>query len=181
MVNRAARLFTWLPALLALGGGLWWRDCVLLAAAGLFALVGFRRRMDHDSPMNPLAAGLRCLNAGVGALLAAAALVAMLAGAWLEWWQPANDNPGLAAGVLLLLFALLRAQPVSAAQRPRHLASDLGTESLLLAAGLATLVLEGLGVRLVCCAGAATAAAYLAWSGWHLLRDDARFMLRAAE
>lgn len=180
-MNRTARLFTWLPALLALGGGLWWSDCVLLAAAGLFALAGFRRRMNHDSPLNPLAAGLRCLNAGVGALLAAAALVAMLAGAWLEWWQPANDNPGLAAAGLLLLFGMLRAQPVAPAQRRRHLASDSGTESLLLAAGLATLALEGLGVRLVCCAGAATAAAYLAWSGWHLLHDDVNFMLRSAE
>ena len=180
-MNRSARLLTWLPALLALGSGIWWRDCVLLTSAGLFALVGFRRRMDRDSPLNPLVAGLRCLNAGVGAMLAGAALVLMLAGAWLDWWQPANDSPGVAAAVLLLLFALLRAQPVSQAQQPRRQATDSGTESLLLAAGLATLVLEGLGVRLICCAGAATAAAYLAWSGWHLLHDDARFMLRAAE
>ena len=180
-MNRTARLFTWLPALLALAGGLWWRDCVLLAAAGLFGLAAFRRRMDHDSPLNPLTAGLRCLSAGIAAILAAAALLVTLAVAWLDWWQPANDNQGLAAAVLLLLFGLLRAQPVSPAQRRRHLASDSGTEALLLAAGLATLILEGLGVRLVCCAGAATAAAYLAWSGWRLLHDDANFMLRSAE
>ncbi len=180
-MNRAARLFTWLPALLALGAGLWWRDCVLLAAAGLFAMAAFRRRMDHDSPLSPLAAGLRCINAGIGAILAAATLVMIMAGAWLDWWQPANDNPALAAAVLLLLYALLRAQPVSPAQRRRQLTLDSGTESLLLVAGLVTLALEALGVWLVCCAGAATAAAYLAWSGWHLLHDDASFMLRSAE
>ncbi len=110
MRHYTARL-TWMPALLALASGGFLRDCVLLACAGLFAIGGFRRRMDQDSPQGPLVAALRCINAGLGALFAAAALLMMLVGAWLEWWQPANNSQIAAAAVLLVLFAAFRALP----------------------------------------------------------------------
>ena len=172
---------TWLPALIALAGGILLRDCVLLAGAGLFALGGFRRRMDQDSPQQPLSAALRCINAGLGTLLAAATLVMMLVAAWLDWWQPANNSPIAAAAVLLVLFAAFRALPGMPRQGGESTASDASAEYLLLAVALSTLAMEWLGVRLVCCAAAATAAVFLAWTGWHLLHDDASFMLRAAE
>ena len=183
-MRRRTSLSTWLPALIALAGGILLRDCVLLASAGLFALGGFRRRMDQDSPQHPLSAALRCINAGLGTMLAAATLAMMLVGAWLDWWHPANTSPIAAAAVLLVSFAIFRALPAHrfrGAESGLSDMSDAGLEHLLFAAALATLALEWLGVRLVCCAGAATAAAFLAWTGWHLLRDDASFMLRAAE
>jgi hypothetical protein len=172
---------TWLPALLGLAGGILLRDCVLLASAGLFALGGFRRRMDQDSPQHPFAAGLRCINAGLGAMLAAAALLMMVLGAWLGWWQPRNDNPFAATAVLVVSFAVFRVLPGLPPRDAAPAVSDAGVEVLILAAALAALALEWLGVRLVCCAGATTAAVFLAWNGWHLLRNDAGFMLRAAE
>ena len=172
---------TWLPALIALAGGILLRDCVLLASAGLFALGGFRRRMDQDSPQHPLSAALRCINAGLGTMLAAATLVMMLVGAWLDWWHPANDSPIAAAAVLLVSFAAFRALPGTPRRLGEPTTSDAGMEYLMLAGALATLAMEWLDVRLICCAGAATAAAYLAWTGWHLVHDEASFMLRAAE
>lgn len=180
MRHYTARL-TWMPALLALASGSLLRDCVLLACAGLFAIGGFRRRMDQDSPQRPLVAALRCINAGLGALLAAAALLMMLVGAWLEWWQPANNSPITAAAVLLVLFAAFRALPGLPPGDAPSAVSDARTEDLVLLVAMAALAMEPLGVPLVCCAGAATAAAFLAWTGWHLVRDDAGFMLRAAE
>lgn len=180
-MRRRTSLGTWLPALIALAGGILLRDCVLLACAGLFALGGFRRRMDRDSPQQPLAAGLRCINAGVGTMLAAASLAMMLVGAWLDWWQPANNSPIAAAALLLVLFAGFRALPGLPPRGAEPTVSNTGVEYLMLATALATLGMEWLGVRLICCAAAAAAAAYLAWTGWHLVHGDASFMLRAAE
>lgn len=180
MRHNTTRL-TWLPALLALAGGILLRDCVLLACAGLFALGGFRRRMDRDSPQRPLLAALRCINAGLGAMLAAAALLMMLGGAWLDWWRPANNSPITAAAVLLVLFAAFRAMPGSPPGGAAPAVSDARPEYLALLVAMATLALEPLGVLLVCSAGAAAAAVFLAWTGWHLVHDDASFMLRAAE
>ena len=181
MRHNTARL-TWMPALLALASGILLRDCVLLAGAGLFALGGFRRRMDRDTPQRPLVAALRCINAGLGAMLEAAALLMMLVGAWLEWWQPANNSPIAAAAVLLVLFAAFRALPgLPPGPSSAPAVSDTRPEDLVLVVALGALATEPVGVPLVCCAGAAIAAVYLAWTGWHLVRDDAGLMLSAAE
>jgi hypothetical protein len=164
----------WLPGLLALAGGVWLRDCVLLAAAPWFAFGGFLHRMDRDSPQHALAAALRCICAGVGVLLAAGAIAVALAAAWLDWWQPANDQPILVAALLASLFGVYRWLPDHAA-RPARLA-ELG----MLMLALATLGGEVLGLPLICCAAALSAAAALAWAGWRLLRCDARFLLSVA-
>ena len=181
---RAQRLLTWLPALLSLGIGVALRDCVLLAASAWFAAVGFERRMDHDAPFNPLAAALRCICGGVVMVLASAALVAMLTGAWLDWWQPANDHPGTAAAVLLALFALLKVGPSLPAdwqKRARARSTLSVSQYLVLAAALATLALQAQGVRLLCCAAAAAMAIHLIRFGWYLAHEQSAFLLRAAQ
>jgi hypothetical protein len=178
---RVRRLLTWLPALLALGIGVGLRDCLLLAASAWFSAAGFRRRMDQDAPFNPLAAALRCISGGIGALLASAALMAMLAAAWLDWWQPANDSPGTVAAVLLALFALMRAGPALPAERLSPLRADVFAPYLVLAAGLATLAAQAQGVQLICCAAATAVAIHLARVGWHLAHAQTAFLLRAAQ
>ncbi len=176
-MKRDDRVLTWLPALLAVVSGVALRDCVLLASAGLLALAGFQRRMDQDRPQNPLSAALRCLRAGLGALLAAAALALAVLGAWLDWWQPANDNPAVAAVLLLAFAAATRGRPAAEALAPAAAPSG----PLLLLAGVSVLAFESYGVPLVCCTAAVTAAAFLAWRGLTLLRDEAQLLLRAAE
>lgn len=177
-MNRDARALTWLPALLAVISGVALRDCVLLASAGLLALAGFQRRMDQDRPQNPLSAALRCLRAGLGALLAAAALTLAVLGAWLDWWQPANDNPAVAAILLLAFSAATRGRPAAESLAPDATAP---TGPLLLLAGVSTLAFEAYGVPLVCCTAAVTAAAFVGWRGLTLVRDEAQLLLRAAE
>jgi hypothetical protein len=176
-VNRAAHWFTWIPALLTLAGGVALRDCVLLASSGLLALAGFTRRMDLDSPMNPLSAALRCVRAGLGALLAAALLTLALIGIWLEWWQPANDSQ---AAVAILLLASTMVLSVRHAARSNIVDAPPRCAVLLLA-GLTTLAMEAWGVQLVCCLAAAAAALYLGWRGVSLSCREAHFLLRAAD
>lgn len=176
-MNRDVRALTWLPALLAVVSGIALRDCVLLASAGPLALAGFEHRMDQDRPQNPLSAALRCLRAGLGAVLAAAVLALAVLGAWLDWWQPANDSPALAAALLLAFSAATRGQPDAASLALA--AAPAGP--LLLLAGVSTLAFEAYGVPLVCCAAAVAAAAFLAWRGLTLLGDEAQLLLRAAE
>lgn len=51
-------------AIVALAIGLWWRDCIVLAGAGLLGAASFRARMHTGAPWSGLAAGLRCGIAG---------------------------------------------------------------------------------------------------------------------
>jgi hypothetical protein len=180
-MNHDARLLTWLPALLALVSGFVMRDCVLLASSGLLGLAGFQRRMDQDRPQHPLSAALRCLRAGLAAMLAAATLALAVIGAWLDWWQPANDSPAVAAVLLLAFSAATRGRPTVASHGagPANSGAPVGT--LLLLAGVSALAFEAYGVPLVCCAVAVAAAAFLAWRGWLLSHDEPHLLLRAAE
>lgn len=180
-MNRPSRILTWLPAALAGVGGVVLRDCVLLASAGLLGLAGFAHRMDQDRPQNPLSAALRCLRAGLGAMLASAALVFALFGAWLGWWQPANNNPAVVAVLLLALSAATRCASATAQHAPDRTKAPEPTGPLLLFGGLSTLAFEAYGIPLVCCIAAAAAAAFLAWRGLSLSRDEAYLLLWAAE
>lgn len=162
---------TWLPALVALAVGVPLHDCVLLASSAVLAMKGFHDRMDHDAPQRPLSAVLRCLRAGLASTLLAVALIAMLVAGFLDWWHPANDQPVLAAGLLLLLVAMSRLAGIAIS----------AAETVLLVVAAAALLSTALGYPLASCAFAATVAIFLVWQGWLLMRHVASDLWQAAQ
>ncbi len=167
---------TWLPAFVALTVGVLLHDCVLLASSAVLAMKGFHDRMDRDAPQRPLSAVLRCLRAGLASALLSIALVAMLAAGFLDWWQPANDQPVLVGGLLVLLLAASKVASVAISA-----VEISAAETALLVVAAAALLSTALGYPLASCAFAATAALYLAWQGWLLMRHVASDLWQAAQ
>ena len=168
---RFAATLTWLPALASLALGVLLHDCVLLSASALLAMKGFHDRMDHDAPQHPLSAVLRCLRAGLASALLAAALVAMLVAGYLDGWHPANDQPLLVGGLLVLLLAASKVGAVAVS----------AADSALMALAATALLASSLGYPLAACLFAAMAALHLAWQGWLLMRHVTSDLWQAAQ
>ena len=169
--HRLAAALTWLPAVVSFAAGVLLHDCVLLASSALLAMKGFHDRMDRDTPQRPLSAVLRCVRAGLASALLAVALSLMLVAGFMDWWQPANNQPLLAGGLLVVLVAASRVGSLVIT----------AAESALIVVAAAALLSTALGYPLASCAFAATAALYLAWQGWLLMRHVAGDLWQAAQ
>lgn len=166
---------TWLPAAAAMAAGLAWRDCVLLAGAGLLAVFAFRQGMQRHAPWQGWRAALRCITAGVAMLLAALGLVLNVVGVVVGWWPPGGvhkDSAGwllLAIAALLVLFRLERLQGDGQWRA--------GATATFAAA--AAWVAADHGLPFAACLFAAGTALWLVWEGWRLSHDLAAALMNA--
>lgn len=164
---RQARLLRW-TAIGTFGAGLALRDCVLIAAGALVALQAFHVHMDANAPWQGWRAAVRCALAGLGGLFAAGALLAMVGGAWIGWWQPRSDQPLL--GLLVLALAALACWTLQPDDRDPRLGA--GAAIVMLAGGVA-LLSASLGWPVALCLFALAAAVLVGGIGWALLRSTA--------
>lgn len=165
----------WWPAILCLAAGVAIRNCAVFAAAGPLALTTFYLRMDANAPMDALRVAIRCVLAGVVALVAAVALVIVVLAAVHGMWLPTHDRYHadiglLLASVALLLFVLARGnvEAISA--------------GIPAAAGMALLVgivvvMVASGANWSLCALPLAVAGLMAMTGLRLLREVATGML----
>jgi hypothetical protein len=165
----------WLPAVAAVSAGLAWRDCVLLAGAGLLAVFAFRQGMQRHAPWQGWRAALRCITAGLAMMLAALGLVLNVVGVAAGWWQPGGmhtDSGGLlllAIASLLVLFRL---------EHPQGDGQWRAGARASLAAAAAWIAADH-GLPYASCAFAAGAALWLVWEGWRLSHDLATELMNA--
>lgn len=161
---------------LALATGLWWRDCVLLAGAGLLGLASFHARMHAGAPWSGLRAGLRCGSGGAG-MLAAGLLLGWTAAIRLEAWSAPGAHPrGLLA---LAATAVISLSAVLASMR-----AGWGEWAWVAGAGLTAVLaaeLADVGISSVACGFAGLAALFLVAQGWRLLRHTIPAMLRSEQ
>ena len=170
---RRARLLSW-AAVATLAAGLALRNCVLIAASALVALQAFRAHMDANSPWQGWRAALRCALAGLVGLFGAGALLAMVGGAWMGWWEPRSDQPMLGLLVLALAaFAGWTLHPRDEGERYR-----VANAFAMLAGGIA-LLFASLGWSASPCVFAFVTAMAVGWMGWTLLRSVAGELLMA--
>lgn len=154
---------TWLPAVAAAAAGLAWRDCVLLAGAGLLAVLAFRQGMQRHAPWQGWRAALRCITAGLVIMLAALGLALYVVGVVAGWWLSGAHTDG--AGVLLpgiasLLVLFRLEQPLGDGQWCAAVTASLAAAAAWVAADH--------GLPYAACAFAAGAALWLVWEGWRL-------------
>ena len=163
------RALPWATAGAVAALGLAWRDCVLTASSALLATYAFYGHMDGRAPWQGWRAALRCYAMGVGGLVAALALLAMVVGYWLGWWQQANDQPILALLVLCIAAALCR---LSRRDLPAPCRYDAAVIPVLI---LATTALQAhaFGMAIAPCLYALLSSAALTHVGWRLAHDTA--------
>ena len=148
---------------------------MLLAASMVLAYRLFLVRMERGAPWPARTAACDALVAGVMAVAAGIALLAAVAAAWLQWWQPRPDHP-----VALLLALSAGAGLCSlAAQRPEQVLAELWPW-LALAGGI-LLVLEArrASIAFAPCLLVLVVGAVLLRGGWRLATLSAPAMLDA--
>ncbi len=164
-------------AILALAMGLWWRDCIVLAGAGLLGAAAFRARMHTGAPWSGLAAGLRCGTAGAGMLAAGLMLLGWIAAVRLEAWSaggtPAQGVLALAGTAVIVYLAVLAATRAAWSEQA-------GSVGAGLAAVLAAEVADA-GTSFAACGFAGVAALVLVSHGWRLLCQTMPALLRSEQ
>lgn len=183
MTVTAARASTWLglfgPALvLGLAAtGLAWRECLLLAAAAFAAHRLLLWRLLAQPPMETWRAGVHCVFAGLGGLLAGSALVVVLAAAGGGFFEPSHARGDVALELIAVTGLLMTAVQTGCTQRLREAAAW----SVLVAGSALALAAAAGGHVLVPCALVAAMAMYLGWRGWRLVRGASSGLLRSGQ
>ncbi len=165
---------TSLPAVAAMAAGLAWRDCMLLAGAGLLAVFGFRQAMQRHAPWQGWRAALCCIAAGLVMMLAALGLVLNVVGVVTGWWQSSVHTGS--AGLLLLAIAALLVlfkleQPQGDGQWRAVVTASLATVAAWVAADQ--------GMPYAACAFAVGVALWLVREGWRLAHGLAAELMNA--
>ena len=164
-------------AIVALAIGLWWRDCIVLAGAGLLGAASFRARMHTCAPWSGLAAGLRCGIAGAGMLTAGLMLLGWIAAVHLEAWSAGGTHAhgvlALAGIAVIVYLAVLGATGAASSERA-------GAVGAGLAAVLAAEVADA-GTSFAACGFAGLAALVLVSHGWRLLGQTMPALLRSEQ
>jgi hypothetical protein len=160
---------------LAMACAAWaWRDCMLLALSMVLAYRLFLLHMDRGAPWRAIAAAVHALSAGLLAVGAGVALVAVIAAAWLGWWHPTAGHP---AALLLMLVAaaawccLSRGGPEEA--------HELCIWLCVLSGAVVANELYRNGWSLAPCLFVSVVGMMLLWAGWRLATETASAMLRA--
>lgn len=150
-----------------------WRDCMLLATSLVLAHRLLLLRMDRPATWRPLAAAIDVLSIGVLTSGAATALMAGLAAAWLQWWQPSTEH--VAASLLMLLLGALWC---CLASRSRNAAMHDLLPWLWLGGGfMIAIEARNAGMEFAPCLFTAVVAIVLLWTGWRLATDTASALL----
>jgi divalent metal cation (Fe/Co/Zn/Cd) transporter len=165
----------WLAAAAVFAIGIAWRDCVLIACATLIAFHAFHVHMDSRAPWQGWRAAVRCWLMGAGGMVAGLALCAMVAAAWLDWWQPDNNHE---VQTLLVLAAATAACWVSRLAGP-SIGLRLLADVLMPLAVVTAVVARANGLQAAPCVFAALTGAGVAWAGWRLNRELASELLAA--
>lgn len=167
----------WLMAGLALGLGLFWRDCVLLGGSALLVAAAFRAGMDAGAPWDGWRAGLRC---GAGGLLLLACGLLLLC--WVVYAQlgawPVAPNRTQA------VFWLALAAGTTEVVRSRGRAVDWRSLWGVAVVGATAVVAAGLaddGLAAAACLFAALAALFVIAHGWRLIQDVMPALSRSAQ
>lgn len=165
---------TWLPAVAAVAAGLAWRDCVMLAGAGLLAVLAFRQGMQRHAPWQGWRAALHCITAGLAMMLAALGLALYVVGVVAGWWRSGEhtDSAGLlllAIAALLVLFTLERTQ--GGGQWRAGATASLAAAAAWVAADH--------GLPYAACVFAAGVALWLVRDGWSLAHGLAAELMSA--
>ena len=167
----------WGLPLAALTAGISLRDCLVLSAARPLALGAFYLGMDADSPGDAFRASIRSALAGIGAMLAAAALALATVAAILGYWQPSHGPILAGAGLLAVSAGAFLA--ISAGEGPWRPRPAVWMSALLAGAALIASGPPSVFSEWSVCALPIATSALMAIAGWRLLREVATGLLGA--
>jgi hypothetical protein len=152
-----------------------WRDCMLFAASMVLAYRLFLLRMDRGAPWPARTAACDALLAGVMAGAAGVALLAGVAAAWLQWWQPRPDHPV----ALLLMLSAGAGLCCLAKDSPEEALAELWPWLTLAGGVLAVLEAQRVQIAFAPCLLVLVVGAVLLRAGWRLAAWSAPAMLQA--
>ena len=152
-----------------------WRDCMLLALSMVLAYRLFLLHMDRGAPWCALTAAVNALSAGVLAIGAGLAMIASIAAAWLEWWQPTADHPA----VLLLMLGAGASWCCLSRIGRREAVQELQLWLCVLGGAFVAIEAQRSGWPLAPCLFTSLAGMALLWAGWRLATANASALLHA--
>ena len=157
--------------------GVAWRDCLLLAGSVVLGQRLFLGYMDRAAPWEAWRAAMRCVAAGVLAILLSCALLLLVVGAREGWWLMSREQPVASWAMLAVAGAACSGLRTAVAGMLAEGAFWL----LVLAAAWVVTIAQSHGVPAAPCVFVIAVAVQVARSGWSLARHTASGLLHAVD